>query len=171
MPQGFALLGRGCAGGGRGIAVHNLPHFTAILPQLFSDASIQEFHFSPKENSFPTFAVTRHTVRLCVLICPACHLCGRTLFCFCVPKMSPTPGDSDSGNGKRPVKRGKGQGGQKARYATQISRFHGVGTGSVERFFSFCKYTDTDQRYSMSDNAHCVAFMAHYNGDVEGWLD
>ena len=27
----------------------------------------------------------------------------------------------DSGNGKRPVKRGKGQGGQKALYATQIS--------------------------------------------------
>ena len=31
-------------------------------------------------------------------------------FCFCVPKMSSTPGDSPSGNGKRPVKRGKGQG-------------------------------------------------------------
>ena len=42
----------------------------------------------------------------------------------------------------------------RARYATQISRLHGVGTGSVERFFSFCKYTDMDQRYSMSDNAH-----------------
>ena len=40
-----------------------------------------------------------------------------------------------------------------------------------ERFFSFCKYTDTDQRYSMSDNARREAFMAHYNGDVEGWLD
>ena len=59
----------------------------------------------------------------------------------------------------------------RARYATQISRLHGVGTGSVERFFSFCKYTDMDQRYSISDNAHCVAFMAHYNGDAEGWLD
>ena len=59
----------------------------------------------------------------------------------------------------------------RARYATQISRLHGVGTGSVERFFSFCKYTDMDQRYSMSDNAHRVAFMAHYNGDAEGWLD
>ena len=46
-----------------------------------------------------------------------------------------------------------------------------MGTSSVERFFSFCKYTDTDQRYSMSDNARHVAFMAHYNGDVEGRLD
>uniref|UniRef100_A0A7S4LGP9 Uncharacterized protein n=1 Tax=Eutreptiella gymnastica TaxID=73025 RepID=A0A7S4LGP9_9EUGL len=46
-----------------------------------------------------------------------------------------------------------------------------MGTGSVERFFSFCKYIHTDQRYSMSDNAHRVAFMAHYNGDVEGRLD
>ena len=91
------------------------------LLQFFSDASSQKFHFSPKENSFPPFAVTRHTVHVRVLICLACHLCGRTLFCFCVPKMSSTSGDSDSGNGKRPVKRGKGQGGQKARYATQIS--------------------------------------------------
>ena len=46
-----------------------------------------------------------------------------------------------------------------------------MGTGSVERFFSFCKYSDTDQRYSMSDNACRVAFMAHYNGDVAGRLD
>ena len=46
-----------------------------------------------------------------------------------------------------------------------------MGTGSVERFFSFCKFTDTDQRYSMSDNARRVAFMAHYNGEVEGRLD
>ena len=36
-----------------------------------------------------------------------------------------------------------------------------MGTGSVERFFSFSKCTDTDQRYSMSDNARRVAFMAH----------
>ena len=47
---------------------------------------------------------------VCVLICPACHLCGRMRFCFCVPKMSSTSGDSDSGKVKRPVKRGKGQG-------------------------------------------------------------
>ena len=46
-----------------------------------------------------------------------------------------------------------------------------MGTGSVERFFSFCKYTDPGQRYSMSDNDRPVAFMAHYNGDVEGRLD
>ena len=46
-----------------------------------------------------------------------------------------------------------------------------MGTGSVERFFSFCKYIHTDQRYSMSDNARRVAFMAHYNGDMEGRLD
>ena len=35
--------------------------------------------------------------------------------------MSSTSGDSDSGKGKRPVNRGKGQGGQKARYATQMT--------------------------------------------------
>ena len=35
--------------------------------------------------------------------------------------MSSTSGDSDSGKDKRPVKRGKGRGGQKARHATQIS--------------------------------------------------
>ena len=107
--------------GGGVFAVRNLPQFTAILPQFFSDASIQKFYFSPQENSFPPFAVTRHNVRVCVLICPACHLCGRTLVCLCVPKMSSTSGDSDSGNGKRPVKCGKGQRGPKARYATQIS--------------------------------------------------
>ena len=106
---------------GGGIEVRNLPQFTPILPQFFSDVSIQKFQFSPEEKSFSLFAVTRHTVRLCVLICPACHLSGRTLFCFCVPKMSSTSGDSDSGKGKRPVKRGKGQGGQKARYATQMT--------------------------------------------------
>ena len=130
-----------------GVEVRNLPQFTAVLPQFFSDASIQNFQFSPEEKSFSLFAVTRHTVRFYVLICPTYHLCGRTLFCFCVPKMSFSSWDSDSGKGKRPVKRGKGQ------------------------FFSFCKYTDTDQRHSMSDNARRVAFMAHYNGDVEGRLD
>ena len=150
---------------GGGSAIYRI--FTAILPQFFSDASIQKFHFPPEEK----YTSPSHTVRVCALICPACHLCGRTLFSFCVPKMSSTPGDSDLGNGKRPVKPGKGQSGQKARYATQIPRLHGVGTGSVGRFFSFCKYTDTDQRYSMSDNACRVAFMAHYNGGVEGWLD
>ena len=158
-----------------------------------------------------------------------------TLFFFCVPKMLSTAGDSDSGKGKRPVKRGKGQGGQKARYATQMTpaaraaqyphkpftvkqtdagerlwclccgkpvshqtktyvgtEFRDIsgpahllqwwearpaspfkdrvlflvcmvmGTSSVERFFSFCKYADTDQRYSTSNNARRVAFMAHY---------
>ena len=115
-------IGRSLAGrlGGGGIAVRDLPQFTAILPQFFSDASIQKFHFSPEENSFPPFTVARHTVRRCVLICPACHLCGKTLFCFCVPKMSSISGGSDSGNGKSLVKRGKGQGGQKAPCATQI---------------------------------------------------
>ena len=39
------------------------------LPQFFSDASIQKFRFSPEETSFPPFAVTRHTVRVCVLVC------------------------------------------------------------------------------------------------------
>ena len=96
-----------------GIEVRNLPQFTAILPQFFSNASIQKFQFSPEEKSFSPFAVTRHTVCFCVLMCPTCRLCGRTLFCFCVPKMSSTSGDGDCGNGKRPVKRGKRQGGQK----------------------------------------------------------
>ena len=57
----------------------------------------------------------------------------------------------------------------RARYATQISHLHGVGTGSVVRFFSFCKYTDTDQRYLMSDNAHCVAFVAIMTRK-DGWI-
>ena len=42
---------------------------------------------------------------------------------------------------------------------------------TLAQFFLFCKYTDTDQRYSMRDNARHVAFMAHSNGDVEGRLD
>ena len=45
-----------------------------------------------------------------------------------------------------------------------------TGTGSVEQFFSFSKYTDTDQRHAMSDNARHVACMAHY-GEAEGRLD
>ena len=82
LPVSVPLKGRGrmhkvviewvgtvrCAhAGGGGIEVRNLPQFTAILPQFFSDASIQ---FSPEEKSFSLFAVTRHTVCFCVLICP-----------------------------------------------------------------------------------------------------
>ena len=78
---------------GGGNEARNLPQFKAILPHFLSDNSIQKIHFSPEENSFPPFAVTRHTVRVCVLICIACHLCGRTLFCFCVPRMPSTSGD------------------------------------------------------------------------------
>ena len=89
---------------GGGVEVRNLLQFTAILLQFFSDASVQKFQFSPEEQSFSLFAVARHTVRFCVLICPSYHLCGWTLFCFCVPKMSSTFGDSDSGKGKRSVK-------------------------------------------------------------------
>ena len=37
-----------------------------------------------------------------------------------------------------------------------------MGTGSVERFFSFAKYTDTDQRHGLHDNGRCLAFMTHY---------
>ena len=44
-------------------------------------------------------------------------------------------------------------------------------TGSVERFFSFAKYTDTDQRHGVDDNGCRQAFMTHYNGDLEGRLD
>ena len=43
-----------------------------------------------------------------------------------------------------------------------------MGTDSVEQFFSFCKYADTDERHAMADNARCLAFMAHYNVKVEG---
>ena len=52
-----------------GTAVRNLPQFTAF----FSDASIPKFHLSPQENSFPTFAVTRHNVRFSVFVFPKCH--------------------------------------------------------------------------------------------------
>ena len=47
--------------------VRNLPQFTAILPQLFSLASVQKFHFSPEEFFFTPTAITRHTVttRVC----------------------------------------------------------------------------------------------------------
>ena len=55
------------------LQVCNLTHFTAILPQFFSDPSIQKFYFiiyfSLEENSFTSFAVTRHTVR-----CVCSHL-------------------------------------------------------------------------------------------------
>ena len=137
------------------------PQFTAILPQFFSDASIQKFHFSPEEKSFPPFAVTRHTAGVCVLICPACHLCGSTLFCFCVPKMSSTSGDSDSGNGKRPVNRGKGQGGQKARYATQISPAAHV---HIVRDMEYASLTVLCMKISK-----CI--HGPYSGDMEGRLD
>ena len=129
---------------GGGIEVRNLPQFTAILPQSFSDASIQKFQFSPEEKIFSLFAVTRHTVRFCVLICPAYHLCGRTIFCFCVPKMSSTSGDRNSGKGKRPVKFGKGQGGQKARYATQMTPAARAPQYPDERFT--VKQTDAEER-------------------------
>ena len=46
-----------------------------------------------------------------------------------------------------------------------------MGIGFVQQLFSFCKYTDTYRRHAMIDNASRVAFMAHYNGDVEGRLD
>ena len=80
------------AGGGGELRSTISSNLTAILPQFFSDASIQKFHFSLEENSFPTFAVTRHTVRVCVFICPACHLCGRTLSVFVFPKCHPLLG-------------------------------------------------------------------------------
>ena len=46
-----------------------------------------------------------------------------------------------------------------------------MGTGSVERFFSFAKCTDTDQRHGLHDNGRRLACMTHYNGDLEGRLD
>ena len=46
-----------------------------------------------------------------------------------------------------------------------------MGTGSVERFFSFAKYTDTDRRHGLDDTGRQQAFMTHYNGDLEGQLD
>ena len=41
-----------------------------------------------------------------------------------------------------------------------------MGTSSVERFSSFLKYTDTDQRHALDHNGRCQVFMAHYNGDM-----
>ena len=158
--QRWHCTGRGGAGKIAVCIYHN-------LPQFFSDASIQNFHFSPEESSFPTFAVTRHTVRVCVLICRACHLCGRTLSVFVFPKCHPLLGTVIPAMVKRQWNVAK----DRARYATQISRLHGVGTGSVERFFSFGRYTDTGQRYSMSNNAHHVAFMAHMMvARKDGWI-
>ena len=46
-----------------------------------------------------------------------------------------------------------------------------MGTGSVDRFFSFAKYTDTDQRHGLHDKGGRLAFMTHYNGNLEGRLD
>ena len=46
-----------------------------------------------------------------------------------------------------------------------------MGTGSVERFFSFATYTNTDQRHGLDDNGSRQVFMTHYNGDLEGRLD
>ena len=94
------------------------------LPQFYRNFSVmplfKNFNFPPRKN-LSLSAVTRHTICVCVLICPACHLCGTMLVCFCVPSMVSTFGDGDCGKGKRPVKRDKGQGGQKARYATQMT--------------------------------------------------
>ena len=50
------------------------------------------------------------------MICVAGHFSV-----FCAPKMSSISGGSDSGKGKTSAKPGKGQGGGKAQYATQIS--------------------------------------------------
>ena len=36
---------------------------------------------------------------------------------------------------------------------------------------SFAKYTDTDQGHGLHDNGCHLAFMTHYNGDLEGPLD
>ena len=80
-------------------------------------------------------------------------------FCFCVPKMSSTPGDIDSGNSKRPVKRGKGQG--------TLCHAHCC----VCMVWGLANFVDTNQRYSMSHNSHLMAFMAHENGDEGGSLD
>ena len=65
-------------------------------------------------------------------------------FLFLCSQMSSTSGDSDSGKGKRPVKRGKGQGGQKARYATQMTLAAGAAQYPNEPFT--VKQTDAGER-------------------------
>ena len=98
-----------------------------------------------------------------------------TLSVFCVfPKLSSTPGDSPCGNGKRPVKRGKGHivigQGHAMPHRFRVCMVWGLALWSGS--FRFANKLTTDQRYSMSDNAHRVAFMAHYNGDGgrDGWI-
>ena len=56
---------RGCQSWGGGIAVRNLPHFTAILPQFFFSVMplFKNFIFPLPKNSFTPLADTRHTVR------------------------------------------------------------------------------------------------------------
>ena len=46
-----------------------------------------------------------------------------------------------------------------------------MGMGSVERFFSFAKYTDTDQQHGLDDTGRWQAFMTQYNGDLEERLE
>ena len=43
--------------------------------------------------------------------------------------------------------------------------------GSVEHFFSFAKYTDTNQMHGLHDNGCRLAFVTHYKGGLEGCLD
>ena len=57
--------------------------------------------------------------RFSVFVFPKCHPLGVV--------------DNDPGNGKRPMKHGKGQGGQKARYATQI-----LPAAHVHKIFDHC---------------------------------
>ena len=74
------------AGGGGGLRSAIYRDF----PQFYHNFSVvllfKNFIFPLRK--ILSLPVTGHTVRVRVLICPACHLCGRTLFCFCVPKMS-----------------------------------------------------------------------------------
>ena len=82
---------RPLAGGG-GFAVRNFPQFTAILPQFFSDASIQKFHFSPEENTFlPSLSLGTLYVYVFSSVLHVIFVAGRFLF-FVFPNCHPLLG-------------------------------------------------------------------------------
>ena len=86
---------RPLAGGG-GICGPQFPaiyrNFTAILPQFFSDASIQKFHFSPEENTFlPSLSLGTLYVYVFSSVLHVIFVAGRFLF-FVFPNCHPLLG-------------------------------------------------------------------------------
>ena len=67
-------------------------NFTAILPQFFSDASIQKFHFSPEENTFlPSLSLGTLYVYVFSSVLHVIFVAGRFLF-FVFPNCHPLLG-------------------------------------------------------------------------------